>query len=173
MTPAQEGKLMNRGCSAVFVCLIALGLLAYYGDRRTAVVAIALLLTWVVLCRVHSKRESKRLESAFDAAFKPFQGYRPELREADSYGYPSFTVCFRTKEEMNRAFECGHLKASREAVAELYNYGGFDIEKGFDETYRGWEEDFKEARKIDPTGNLWITEKLRLRSLHYTSHARS
>ena len=167
MTPAQEGRLMNQGCLVVFVCLVLLGTLAYYVDGRLAYVAVGLLLVWLAICRVQSKRETERLESAFDDSFKSFTGSRPELKRSSSYGYPQFSVCFKTKEEMIQAFESGHLKKFRSIVAELYGFGGFDIEKGFDETYVGWEEDFRESMKTDPSSQIWIDETLQRRAHYY------
>ena len=167
MSPSLEGKLWNQGCFVVFVSLIGLGIFAYFVDRRFAFAAVGLVVVWLIICRIHAYRENKRLAAAFQKAFETFDGFRPELKRTSSYGYPFFSVCFRTKEEMNQAFESGHLKAFRTAIAELYGFGGFDIEKGFDETYVGWEQDFRESMKSDPSGNFWIEKKLKQRAEHY------
>jgi hypothetical protein len=104
-----------------------------------------------------------------------FEGSVPKLKVSTSYGHPFFSVCFSSKEEMKRAFERGHLKAFRTAVQALYEFGGFDIEMGFNETYLGWEADFlgswdaqsENSLFIDPMSNSSIVEKMQLRELYY------
>lgn len=152
---------MNRGCFVVFVSLIGLGALSYYVDRAFVVAAIALILLWLLICRFQSVRESKRLDDAFHTAFATFPGSKPELKRSSSYGYPFFSICFSTKSEMEGAYASGHITAFKTALAELYAYGGFDIERGFDATYIGWEADLRESMKLDPSGNAWIAEKNR------------
>lgn len=158
---------MNQGCLVVFVCLVLLSALAYYVDGRLAYVAVGLFLVWLAICRIQSKKETRRLESGFNTTFESFEGSRPELKRTSSYGYPSISVCFKTKVEMIHAFESGHLRAFRAVVADLYGFGGFDIEKGFGEKYLDWEKDFHESRKTDPTSKLWFEERSRLRKLYY------
>ncbi|MFD2256774.1 hypothetical protein ACFSSA_08815, partial [Luteolibacter algae] len=169
MTPAQESKMFTRGCLIVFVALVITGGLAYFVDSRFGIFTAAIVIFWVAVGVFKSKMETKRIDSAFNQAFGSFQGTHPELKRTNSYGYPFFTVHFGTKEEMIRAFESGHLDAFRAAIARLHDFDGFDIEKGFDETYVGWEADYTAAMTDDPNRNPWFDEKLRLRELHYSS----
>ena len=169
MTPAHEGKLYTRGCLLVFVALLVTGGLAYFVDSRFGIFTTAIVIFWVAVGVFKSKKETKRIDSAFNLAFASFQGAHPELKRTNSYGYPFFTVHFSTKEEMILAFESRHLDAFRTAISHLHDYDGFDIEKGFDETYVGWEADYTASMTDDPNRNPWFDEKIRLRESHYTS----
>lgn len=175
MNPARDALIFQRGCLAVSILLIGLGCLAYFVDKSFLWGVGGIILIWEVICRLKGGRDKKRLESAFARAFEGFDGAFPQLKKTSSYGFPSFSVCFSSKEDMKRGFERGHLNAFRTAVHELYGFGGFDIEKGFEETYSGWEGDYleswdpesKNSRFKDPMKNSWIVERLRLRGVYY------
>ncbi len=175
MNPAREALIFQRGCLAVSILLVSLGCLAYFVDKSFLWAAGGIILTWEIICRMKGGRDKRRLESAFASAFEGFDGVFPQMKKTSSYGFPFFSVCFRSKEEMKRGFERGHLNAFRTAVHELYGFEGFDIEKGFEEIYSGWEADYldswdpesKNSPIKDPMKNSWIVERLRLRRIYY------
>lgn len=139
---------------------VVLGILAYLVSPWFVLPGVLLIVGWGVICQRRIKRDEKRLNLAFDDAFRTFPGIKPELEKSSSYGFPFFSVCFETKDEMKRAIASGHVGAFKGAIVQLYGHGGFDITKGFEATYRGWKEDFLVSLKIDPSGNTWIAEKV-------------
>ena len=172
MTLLQERKLFSRGCLTVFIAMTVTAILAYFVDWKFGVAAIGLLLAGLALNIISNKRENRRIESLLSSSFEDFPGARPNLKQTSSYGYPFFNIQFGTKDEMILAFESGRIYTFRKAIARLYDRDGFDIEKGFDETYVGWEDDYKAAMTDDPNNNPLFREKLRLRDLHYPKGTR-
>ena len=165
---------MSLGCMAVFVCIVTLGGLAYFVDWRFLLLAIALGAAWYGIGEIRSRKEARRLIETFEATFVSFSGSMPQMVRTFSYGYPHISVSFQTKDDMIQAFESGHLNAFKQAVAEHFAFfEDFDIAKGFNEVYSGYEKDFLESMKLDPSGNLWGQENQRLRDLHYTDEEES
>jgi hypothetical protein len=175
MYPAREAQLFQRGCLTVAVAVTGLCSLAYFAGRSFLWAAGGIVVTWGIICLLKNWRDKRRLNDALVDAFRGFDGSVPKLKVSNSYGHPFFSVCFSSKEDRKRAFERGHLKTFRTAVQALYEFGGFDIEKGFDETYLGWEADFlgswdaesENSLFKDPMNNSSIVEKMRLRELYY------
>lgn len=159
MSPEEEDLKFRRGCRGVFCAMVVFGLLAWWTSSWFLVPLGILCVGWMVVCQRKAKRDQERLERAFDAAFETFDGPKPELRKSSSYGFPFFSVIFETKEEMNRAIASGHVGRFRASIVKLYGFEGFDIDRGFEATYRGWKEDFLASLETDPTGEAWIAEK--------------
>lgn len=162
MTPAEEARWYHRGAMTVLSCVLLFGILAYFASPWFGLPIAVLVAGWEWICRRRWKRIRESLDAAFEAAFQSFPGARPTWKQSSSYGFPSFSVCFSTKDDMLRAFASGHAGAFRSAIVRLFGYDGFDISKAFEMTYRGWEKDFAESLEIDPTGNTWLEERARL-----------
>ncbi len=143
MSPAQEARLLQRGCLAVIVAFVALCALAYFVDRSFLWAAAALVVFWEVVSRLKARRDKKLLIDAFEKAFDGFGQARPELSTELSYGFPSFTLISPTEDTMKTAQSGGYVHTFKLAVLELYGHCGspsipFDPELAVRATYQGW-----------------------------------
>jgi hypothetical protein len=138
--------------------MVVLGVLAWWVSPWFLLPLVGGVVGWIGVCRGEAKREQARLDEAFAKAYEDFPGPKPELQKGSSYGYPSFTVLFETKEDVQRARVTGHTDVFRAWVLKWYGFDGFDIDRGFRTHYRGWIEDSLESFKIDPTGKSWAEQ---------------
>lgn len=164
MDTSHEGRLFQRGCLVVFLALIALCALAYFVDRAFLIGAGGVAAFWTAICLIQTRREKARLLAAFRVAFQDFNFPKPTLQMGTSYGYPTFTITFATEEDLKSAQADGRLGHFKHSISELYGHCGsennpFDASRAVWATYIGWEADFQESLKRDPSGNTWITEK--------------
>lgn len=142
MSPAQETKLFNRGCSVVLFGAIALGALGYFVHVYFAIAIIPLFAVWEVICRIKGKKDARILTDAFDSAFEGFLASKPDLKKSYSYGFPSFTITFQTEDEMKRSEADGSLRAFKDSIVVLYGHVGskdrpFDVDMAVYPTYVG------------------------------------
>jgi hypothetical protein len=142
MSPAQETKLFNRGCSVVLFGAIALGALGYFVHVYFAVAIIPLFAVWEVICRIKGKKDARILADAFDFAFEGFRASKPDLKKSNSYGFPSFTITFQTEDDMKRSEVEGRLRAFKDSIVALYGHVGskerpFDVDMAVYPTYVG------------------------------------
>lgn len=83
------------------------------------------------------RRRKQRL--AFNNAFRDFQGEKPKLKMYHSYGYPAFTITFKSNADMEKAEEDGTLMQFSNAIQEICGSpeSKFDAERSISTTYEG------------------------------------
>src|SRR5690606_22265853 len=118
MKLATVEKLSSLGSWMIFAAIIlCLGLAAVVHDAF-GVAVVLLVVAWVCLWRIGVKasmkigQESRRIEQeVLQEMFEKAGLMVPVLRydRGSSYGYPTFTLVFRTKAEYDRAEAAGYI----------------------------------------------------------------
>ncbi|MEO7098819.1 MAG: hypothetical protein ABI162_05620 [Luteolibacter sp.] len=144
MEPADETKILQRGCLIVLLAVIALSALSYFSNRTYSWGVAGFLAVWIVISWVMHRREKKRLLCAFEEAFDGFGDSLPTLKNGTSYGFPTFTLKFPTEEALKAAQDGGHLGRFKDSVSELYGHCGsssrpFDVSLAVWATFEGWK----------------------------------
>jgi hypothetical protein len=137
MKPADEAKIMQRGCLIVFLAVIALSVLSYFIDQTFLWGVACLLVVWILIYWIINRREKKRLLCAFEEAFEGFGDSLPTLKTGMSYAFPTFTLKFPTEEAMKAAQDGGYLGRFKYAVSELYGHCG-SSSRPFDVSLAVW-----------------------------------
>lgn len=126
MKPAVEDKLFSFGCIAVLLSVTVLVGLAITRNWSYSLVAILLIMGWFKILGIRGqadrKIEQETLEEIFQKAGCPI----PVLKRdrGSSYGYPTFTLVFKTKVDYDQAEVAGCIKAYKEFIQSRYAHIG-------------------------------------------------
>jgi hypothetical protein len=135
-------KLIRQVCLTVLLCILPLVYLGFLVPLRYIFVGVVFIIVCILLLRHRVKKEEKVYSSIFDKVFEPFQRTKPSLEIRSSYGFPHFTITFRSEEDMSAAEAGGHLHAFKCTINDLCSrYGDkrnrFDVERAVHATYVG------------------------------------
>ena len=86
---------------------------------KALLILVSIFLAWVAYRLILNRIESNRQRSAFNLIFKKFENTKPNLVIGTSYGYPSFEVIFKTKEDMDKAQREGFIEQFIVKIQEL------------------------------------------------------
>jgi hypothetical protein len=86
---------------------------------KVLLILVSIFLAWVVYRLILNRIESNRQRSAFNLIFEKFGNTKPNLVIGSSYGYPSFGVIFKTKEDMDKALREGFIDQFTVKIQEL------------------------------------------------------
>ena len=86
---------------------------------KIVLILVLLSLAWLAYRLILHRVEFNRQKSAFNLVFKKFDGSKPKLEIGNSYGYPSFKLIFKTKEDMDKAQMEGLIKQFTVRIQEI------------------------------------------------------
>ena len=112
---------------------------------KALLILVFLFLAWIVYRLILYRMESNRQRSAFNLIFEKFENTKPNLVIGSSYGYPSFKLVFKTKEDMVKAQREGFIEQFTIKIQELCQLPSdtgretwsFDAKRAIYATYEG------------------------------------
>jgi len=121
--------------------------MGWYIAIVTCVLLSALMLRFFHTNHEEYKRKVARQEKAFETHFAEFDDAR--LETSTSYGYPAFSVIFRTKEDLRCAEERGHIAKFIREIQNIYGRpkSNFSAERAVYGTYQGETEEWMAENK--------------------------
>ncbi len=101
--------------------------------------------------REEKKRTNRLSQAALKEAFGELDGAMPVIEVGSSYGYPSYSVKFESKEQMDEAETKGRNKIFLQSIQRMHrNIASFESERAVFFTYEGQTFNFIE---VDSSGN--------------------
>jgi hypothetical protein len=140
MTPQTEGRFTSAGCLLAFLGACFFGFLAVTAHWLYGSVAVLLISAWLWAARyragVAEQIELNQLREVFNATNRPL----PALHRGGRYGYPAFTLVFRSRADHDAAESSGCIAAFKEFIQARYAHAGskkkpFDADLAVDVTY--------------------------------------
>jgi len=112
---------------------------------KIGLILVSLFVAWVAYRLILHRIESNRQRSIFSLVFEKFDSTKPNLIISSSYGYPSFKLIFKTKEDMDKAEREGFIKQFTIRIQEICQLPSdtgrearpFDAERAIYTTYEG------------------------------------
>ncbi len=106
---------------------------------------VSLFALWMLYHLIRYQIGVLRQRLIFQSVFKNFKWTKPSLKISRSYGYPHFTVTFKTKYDMDKAQEEGFIKQFTDQIQEICQSSSdsgtetwsFDAERAIFVTYEG------------------------------------
>ena len=121
---------------------------------KTIAISIAVLLVIVLMVRSTKMRKAReqRCRDAFESVFSD-STVRPTYEQGYSYGYPSFTVTFPSKADLQHSETQGRTKRFRDEITQCCEDSGskkhpFDAERAIWFTYEGEIDEMRSKSQV-------------------------
>lgn len=102
------------------------------------IIIIALIIGWVIYANIKHKRREYLYRNIFLEIFENSEVDLPTLKTGNSYSFPSFTITFKTEEQLKSAEGIGLTKQFEEKIQQIHiNIANFKAERSVFFTWEG------------------------------------
>ena len=99
---------------------------------------MVLLVIRLISAQVRSRLKQKKIQRAFEEVFGNKTATLPSFKTGSAYGYPSFTITFKTEQQLKEAIEGGLTHLFIDSIKDLHsNIKSFEAEKAVFLTWEG------------------------------------
>ena len=113
-------NILNIGCLPIGIGFGVLVVLTFKVSWWCSLGALALVLFFFWLTQGIVKEDEKELREKYEEAFAGFSGTKPRFGIGNSYGWPEYTLTFRTEDELKAAEAGGYIEKFKETLRQMH-----------------------------------------------------